>query len=46
MACYVFIEKVEEKQQLQPNYQEKKKKTKINKTKSMLITVSFHFMLL
>lgn len=45
MACYVFIEKVEEKQQLQPNYQEKKK-TKINKTKSMLITVSFHFMLL
>lgn len=43
MACYVFIEKVEEKQQLQSNYQEKK--TKINK-KSMLITVSFHFMLL
>lgn len=32
MACYVLIEKVEEKQQLQSNYQEKKK-TKINKTK-------------
>lgn len=31
MACYVFIEKVEEKQQLQPNYQEKKNKNKQNK---------------
>lgn len=31
MACYVFIEKVEEKQQLQSNYQEKKNKNKQNK---------------
>lgn len=31
MACYVLIEKVEEKQQLQSNYQEKKNKNKQNK---------------